>query len=197
MLSGHSKPDLEYRNERDSLLVTDSNCYVKCVDCPENEGSYLYYDMIHRVFVKSGKVAGRGFGERGNDHIKGAKEIRPSSTFYRLYLSKHSERARSKRRDHFESLQEVIATGFDPNSTQVDSLDRDYKKGGFFIISTEEDLQIKLSMKNLKCSTKVKFNHMLAYLMELGYNLSLAPGDVVSTNPGFESILSVFRRPGL
>ena len=74
----------------------------------------------------------------------------------------------------------------------MDSIDRDYKNGGVFVISTEEDRLIKWSMKNLKCSTKVKFNHMLAYLMELGYNLYLAPGDVVSTNPGFESILSVF-----
>ena len=74
----------------------------------------------------------------------------------------------------------------------MDSIDRDYKNGGVFVISTEEDRLIKWSMKNLKCSTKVKFNHMLAYLMELGYDLSLAPGDFVSTNPGFESILSVF-----
>ena len=47
-------------------------------------------------------------------------------------------------------------------------------------------------MKNLKCSSKVKLNHMLDYLMEMGYDLALAPGDVVSVNSGFESILGVF-----
>ena len=74
----------------------------------------------------------------------------------------------------------------------MDSIDRDYKNGGVFVISTEEDRLIKWSMKNLKCTAKVKFNHMLAYLMEMGYDLTLAPGDVVSANPGFESVLGVF-----
>ena len=46
-------------------------------------------------------------------------------------------------------------------------------------------------MKNLKCSAKVKFTHMLAYQMKLGYDLALTPGDVVSENPGFESVLGV------
>ena len=50
----------------------------------------------------------------------------------------------------------------------------------------------KKSMKNLKCSRIDKFKHMLAYQLEMGYDLALAPGDVVSMNPGFESILGVF-----
>ena len=48
-------------------------------------------------------------------------------------------------------------------------------------------------MKNLKCLAKEKFGHMLGYLVEMGYDLALAPGDVVSTNPGFESVLGVYE----
>ena len=57
---------------------------------------------------------------------------------------------------------------------------------------TKKDVDcIKSSMKNLKCSAKVKFQHMLAYQMELGYDLALSPDDVVSSNPGFESVLGI------
>ena len=192
VLSGHIKSDLECLNERDSLLCTKSNSYIKCDDCPNNEGAYLYFDTVRHVFVRSGKVGRRGFAERGADHVKGAKETRPSSVFYRLYPSKESPRANSKRRGHFESLIQVVAAGFDPKSEHVENLDKHYKNGGVLILTKDEERLIKSSMKNLKCTAKVKFNHMLAYLMEMGYDLTLAPGDVVSANPGFESVLGVF-----
>ena len=48
-------------------------------------------------------------------------------------------------------------------------------------------------MKTLNCRANVKFQHMLAYQMELGYDLALSPNDVVSSNPGFESVLRVFE----
>ena len=56
----------------------------------------------------------------------------------------------------------------------------------------EDERAIASSMKNLKCSTKDKFKHMLAHLVELGYDLSRAPRDILSINPGFESVLGVY-----
>ena len=193
VLSGHLKSDLDCLNERDSLLITDSGCFVKCSETPDQEGAYLYFDMVRRVFVRSGKVAGRGFVSRGDEHIVAAKAARPSSTLYRLYPSKDSPRANKKRKGHFESLSQVVAAGFDAKSEQADMLDKDYKNGGVFIMTEEEVNLIKSSMKNLNCSSKVKFTHMLAYQMELGYDLALSPDDVVSGNPGFESVLGVFE----
>ncbi len=192
VLSGHLKSDIECLNERDSLLITDSGCFVKCSETPDQEGAYLYFDMVRRVFVRSGKVAGRGFVSRGDEHVAAAKAARPSSTLYRLYPSKDSPRANKKRKGHFESLSQVVAAGFDAKSEQADMLDKDYKNGGVFIMTEEEVKLIKSSMKNLNCSAKVKFTHMLAYQMELGYDLALSPDDVVSGNPGFESVLGVF-----
>ena len=46
-------------------------------------------------------------------------------------------------------------------------------------------------MKNLNCSAIVKFQHMLGYQMELGYDLALSPDDIVSTNPGYEAVIGV------
>ena len=99
ILSGHTKSDLECLNERDSLLLlaTGSSCYVKCDDRPSSEGAYLYLDRVRQVFVRSGKVAGRGFSVRNDEHRKAAKESRPSSTFYRLYPSKESPQDKRQR----------------------------------------------------------------------------------------------------
>jgi len=178
-------------NKRDSLLNTDSTSYVKCDDCPNNEGAYLYFDRVRQVFVRSGKVGGRGFIERGKDHISGAKAARPSSAFYREHPSKEPVRTKSKRKGNFESLLQVVAAGFDPKSEHVEKLNRDFKSGGILIFDEDEECLIKSSMKNLKCSAKVKFSHMLAYQMELGYDLALAWEDIVSANLGFESVLGV------
>ena len=144
--------------------------------------------------MRSGKVGGRGFVERGADHMKGSKEKIPSSisTFYRLYPSRESTRANNKRRGHFESLLQVVGAGFDPKGEHVGNIDKYFKNSGIFVRDKAEEQLIKCSMKNLKCSAKAKFSHMLAYQMELGYDLALAPEDVVSANPGFESVLGVF-----
>ena len=78
VLSGHIKSNLGCLNEQDSLLLIDTNCYIKCNICPSNEGAYLYFDKVCHVFVRSVKVGGREFFERGNNHVKGAKEAQPS-----------------------------------------------------------------------------------------------------------------------
>ena len=191
VLSGHLKSDLDCLNERDSLLITDTGCFVKCAQNPDHEGAYLYFDMVRRVFVRSGKVAGRGFVARDDKHVKAVKAAQPLSKLYRVYPSKSSAQANKKRKGHFESLHQFVAAGFDSKSEQIDALDKDYKNGGVFIISKEEVNMIKSSMKNLNYTNKVKFTHMLAYQMELGYDLALSPDDVVSSNPGFESVLGV------
>ena len=192
-LSGHLKSDLECLHDRDSLLITDASCFIKCNehDYKDKEGTYLCFDTVRNVFVRSGKVAGRGFIVRGDEHLKASKAARPSSQLYRQYPSKESDRATNKRKGHFESLLQVVATGFDPNSEEIKSLQLDYKNGGVFVLTRGDVDRIKSSMKNLKCSDNEKFQHMLACLMELGYDLALSPEDIVSTNPGFESVLCV------
>ena len=96
-----------------------------------------------------------------------------------------------KRQEHFEYICRFVAAGFDPKSEHVESLDNDYKNGGLFIMTKDDVSRIKDTMTNLKCTAKVKFSHMLAYQMELGYNLALSPDDIVSSNPDFDTVLGV------
>ena len=144
------------------------------------------------MFVRSRKVSGQGFLDRGNEHRTTVKVERPLSAFYKEYPSKESARATNKRSSHVESLLQVVAARFNPKSEHVANLDSDYKNNGIFILAKDDERLIKFSMNNLKCSTKVKFRHILAYQIELGYDLALAPGDVLSANTGFESVLDVF-----
>ena len=190
-LSGHLKSDLDCLNERDSLLDTDPSLFAKCEEYPDREGAYLYFDMVRKIFVRSGKVGGRGFISRHDEHLKKSKESTPSSDLYRLYPSKESTRAENKRDGHFESLLQVVAAGFDPTCEEVAALDKDYREGGVFVLAKHEMNRIKSSMKHLNCSAIVKFQHMLGYQMELGYDLALSPDDIVSNNPGYESVLGV------
>ena len=155
---------------------------------------YEYVDTVSCVFVTSGRVGGLGFVEGGYDHVKGSKEKRSSAMFYILYPSKELSRSNSKRKGDCKLLIQVVAAGCDPKSEHVENLDKYYNNGGVIILSKEEERLIKSSMKNLKCLSKVKFKHMLAYLMEMGYKLALAPGDVASANPGFESVLGFLTR---
>lgn len=159
---------------------------------PTNEGAYLYFDMNRRVFARSGKVVGRGYDKRDGEHVLASKASTPTCTFYRLYPSNESSRAKKRgRKGHFESLVQVVAAGFDATSEHIKYVDRDWKDGGVLILNRNEKASIKSSMKNLNCSDTAKFRHMLAYQMELGYDLALSPDDNVSANPGFESVLGV------
>ena len=87
---------------------------------------------------------------------------------------------------------QYVAASFDRNSEEANNLDRSNERGSVLILSEDKVHAIKNSMKNLKCTRIDKFKHMLAYQLKIGYDLALAPGDVVSMNPGFESILGVF-----
>ena len=196
-LSGHLAECLDCLSEDDCLLVNDDGCFVKCEKHPDRQGVYLYFDMICEVFVRSGKVAGRGFTKRDDEHLEEAKKNTPSSKFYRRWPSKHSERAGKRGiKGHFEQLIQLIAVGFDPDSEQSQYLDKNWDEGGVLILTEQHKKLIRASMKNLNCPAKIKFHHMLAYQMELGYDLAVAPDWNASGNPGFESVIGVFSSCG-
>ena len=89
-MSGHLPIDLEFFNDADCLLVNDENCFIRCDERPDREGGYLYFDLIRKVFIRSGKVVGRGFTKRDDEHLKEAKKNTPSSKFYRGRREWHS-----------------------------------------------------------------------------------------------------------
>ncbi len=192
-LSGHLAIDLECLNDANSLLINDEGCFAKCSDHPDREGAYLYFDLIRRVFVRSGKVVGRGFSKRDSKHRVSSKEDEPSSAFYRRWPSKTSSRAANRGiKGKFEHLIPVIAIGFDSGSEELKYLDRDWTKGGLMVVSEKNEKHIRASFKNIRCPDLEKFQHMLAYSFEQGYNLALAPSNDESDNPGYECVLGVY-----
>ena len=56
------------------------------------------------------------------------------------------------------------------------------------IFDKDEERRIKSCRRNLKCLVKVKVSHMLAYQMELGFDLILG---VVSANPRLVPVIAV------
>ena len=188
----HLKENLRCLSEDDCMLAFDIERFDKCTDHPDRQGAYLYYDTNRGVMVRSGKVVGRGFAERHDEHSKCAKAKSTSSHFYSKFLSLDSPRANSKGTvGSFESLLQVVAVGFDPTHEVAQYLDRDVSEGGLLILDEGEKRNIKSSMKNMKCADITKFHHMIAYQMELGYDLAMCVYNNLSKNPGFEAVLGV------
>ncbi|KAL7545663.1 hypothetical protein ACHAWF_009011, partial [Thalassiosira exigua] len=203
VLQGHTKDDLQSLMESDSLLPCTAEGFVECNVHPNREGTYLYFDTNRGVFVRSGKVVGRGFGVRNDEHEKCAEAHAATSLFYRLFPSLFSPRASKKgKKGVFESLIQLVAAGFDRDHEVAHLLDKDVSEGGILLLSKEDKDRVKASMSNLKCNKITKFHHILAYQIELGYDLALSPDNNVSQSPdlGDPFVLPVQRieigRPG-
>ena len=166
---------------------------MPCSSFPAREGTYLYFDDNRSTFIHSGKVTGHGFQVRNQEHAKCASATKSTSNFYFLYPSRTTQR--SEKRDKqgvFESRIPVIAAGFEPNSLPATSVGRDYKEGGILIFSETDKSLIKSSTKGKKMIDLEKFQSILAYQFEFGYDLAINPNLNVSRSPGFESFLGIF-----
>jgi hypothetical protein len=193
VLVDHVKTDISCLDETQSLLTPNHYKFLLCQSFNEFEGAYLYYDNNHGRFIRSGKVCGRGFGARHAEHLREAgRETNPKSNFYVWYPTKDNVRSLSKsKRGVFESLTQYIAGGFDPNCTSVASVDKNYVDGGVMILEECDKLKIRSSMRQ-NPDLMIKFRSFLAYQLELGYDLAIAPSDNVSGSFGFESFVGLF-----
>jgi len=109
-----------------------------------------------------------------------------------VYPSKES--TRSDKRDKlgiFEHLTMLVGAGFNPKSDNAKLVDKDWKEGGLLIMSNDDKKHIKKSMDKDLASIQ-KFQDIVAYQFEFGYDLALSPEMNVSQSPGFESVLGVF-----
>ena len=109
-----------------------------------------------------------------------------------MYPSKEGKR--KEKRDKlgcFEHLTQIIAAGFDPSSEPAMQVIQSYDEGGLLIMSKEDERRIKSSLKK-ELTVVQKFQEVIAYLFEFGYDLALSPENNVSRSPGFESILGIF-----
>ncbi len=156
------------------------------------EGAYLYYDVNREVFVRSGKVVRRGFQARHDKHYAGSKEEKSYRHFYFMHPSNQGKRqAKRDKLGCFEHLTQVMAVVLDPAAEPAMHVTKDCNKGELLILSRDDERRIKSALK--KDLTPVqKFQEVITYLFELGYDLALSPENNVSRSWGFESILGVF-----
>jgi hypothetical protein len=83
----------------------------------------------------------------------------------------------------------LVGSGFISTSPDALNLNRDWKDGGFLILSIKEKERIsKSSAGKTQLDT---FHNICAYQLELGYDLAISPLHNVSQNPGFESFLGI------
>ena len=158
------------------------------------QGAYLYFDTNNDSWIRSGKVTGRGFSIRHREHQKRAASKRTVSRFYLRYPSKTSARKKSSRRKgHFENLRQYIALGFEVGNEDVGRMvTAGFDEGGIFSFEDNEKKNIDAQKRSGRGTTMLKKIDMIAYLVELAYDLAISPVDNVSQNPGFESCLGVW-----
>ena len=107
-----------------------------------------------------------------------------------MYPSKLSERAGVRgTRGIFENLIQVVGAGFVSTSSEAQNLNRDWKEGGFLILSDKE--KDRISGSSAGKTQLEKFHNICPYQLELGYDLAISPVHNVSENPGFESFWGV------
>ncbi len=193
ILSKHLKLDLKCLGEAECLLSSNANQFIPCLTFPRQEGAYLYFDFNRGVFIRSGKVVRCGFQARHDKHLAASKEEKSSSHFYFMYPLKEGKR--KEKRDKlgcFEHLTQIIGAGFNPVSKPAMQVNKNYNEGGLLIMSKDDERRIKSCLKKEFIAVQ-KFQEVIAYLFEFGYDLALSPENNVSRSPRFESILGIFR----
>ena len=112
-LLGHIKTDLQCIDSTTTLLRSKDNFVRVSNTKSQQEGSYLYYDTNNSIWIRSGKVTGRGFDKRHSEHKNMSKQNGCNeSKFYLRYPSKCSNFTfHGSRRGYFDNLQQYIAVG--------------------------------------------------------------------------------------
>jgi hypothetical protein len=80
---------------------------------------------------------------------------------------------------------QYVAVGYDVKCEVASYLNKGHDNGGIFVLDADDADNIKTSMKQ-NPNELYKFRSFLAYQMELGYDLALAPASNVSSSFGFD-----------
>ncbi len=103
-----------------------------------------------------------------------------------MYPSREGKR--KEKRDRlgcFDHLTQIIAVGFDPASEPATQVDKNYDEGRLLIMSKDDERRVKSCLKK-ELTAVQKFQEVIAYLFEFGYDIALSPENNVSHSPGFE-----------
>jgi hypothetical protein len=158
------------------------------------QGCYLHFHRERGVWIRSGKATGQPFEDRLGQHDKGAKlrdDVSLDSNFYSHYPSKEAQINTSTIRLGFYEDLDVYSGLCFADNCEVSELLTNHDEGSLF----------KWSSNSLKRLEALRWNgdkeqrkrvHMVGYLVELVYDLSIARDNNISRSPGFELPLGSF-----
>ena len=168
------------------------------------EGCYLYvfspddHDATEDgvVITRSGKsVSGaagskRSFDVRHTEHAKDALLDKKSghSKFHRTYPRKEAPFMPTCKRGNFENLTQYVGMAWDPSDLNAVHAICDETENGIFEWPEAVLANLRADKWN-NMNMQQKQLNMVGYLLEIFYDMALAPGDNVSENPGFERYL--------
>lgn len=217
---GHVEPDLASTTAASCLLYPDATARFVAVPAPAvapavaarasarsgalhatrpntglnyTQGAYLFVHNLHRRWLRAGKVGGRDIPARTREHLRAAALASPAhrtNNFYGRYPTKAAYSADSTitamRAGYFDDLTCVYALGFSrDNAGDVAA----------FLQFTEGEKKHIAALSFNEDGYHEKTAHIIAYAIECFYSLMLAPGDDLSSNPGFEVPLGIYSTP--
>ena len=194
VLCNHIKDDLGCLDNNATLLKTNIS-FVRVVGAAfKKQGAYLHYDNNNNTWIRSGKVTGRGMDIRDAEHLKKARAKSATSRFYLRYPTKDSVRCNSNsRKGFFDNLTQYVGLGFEIGNEDIDTkLSSGLEEGGIFIFNENEKTRMDASKKAGRNTTALKRIDVIAYLIEMAYDLAISPINNVSESPGFESCLNIY-----
>jgi hypothetical protein len=170
------------------------NCFIpldETLEVAKLRGSYIVMDSNRCKWIRSGKVT-RTFASRIQEHRKASKLRNESSKFYQSYPSKECDadllnELSYTRYGHFEDLEFYCGVAFSSAPTVAATL----TKASVFKWSNYVSNCIQKTSW-ARNTDEYKRVELIAYGLELSYDLCLASADNLSQNPGFETPLGVF-----
>jgi hypothetical protein len=207
-LAGHVRDEPSIVGDKECLLKNPVGSKHRCVlvdnEFTNPEGCYIYYDTVNGEWIRSGKVAGtcndhEGMMDRHKEHLASAARNDNSSSLYIQYPAKSSSLATTVQSNnirpypwqaYFEDLEIFCRIGFICSDIVQQRLtadgDSDDSPKGIFVWDKACIDSLNKCGKGGVTTLKDKQLHMVAYLLELGYELMLSAKMDVSTMPGFE-----------
>jgi hypothetical protein len=203
-LAGHLEEDYKPLKWDSAFLANDLQRFKNIASDRQNNelrqntelrGAYLFYDANKsNSFVRSGK-ASITIWQRVLKHSTGAelKDIKSFTKFYTSYptragAARNPQIEQGLRVGYFEHLKALVALGYKTADGE------DVIKTFIWSAPTMTALSACKSFDNgnVVCSLTEKQLKLVDYVIELVYELALAPELDVSENPGFESVLGIF-----
>lgn len=170
--------------------ITSTFINARTEESKNLEGCYLYYNTEDGKWIRSGKAGGDGngnFGKRDEEHKKSASKPKPSSLFYMSYP--HRTSASKCARGTWEDLEQYCALAFKSDNAG-EFTEKETGLLEWDRLTTEWMTRTSEGKRSIKSMQLM----MVAYLIELCYELCISSVDNISESGGFEGLSGTFAK---